>query len=355
MRLKRLSVLAAPALLGVGLAPTAEAVWSQTADNGEPAATVRGDDESSLANPSDMIRFNFKGATFDQVLDFFSRSTGLPVVKEADVPQGTLDFLAPKAYTLPEALRVLNIILQAKGVMLRASDEMLYLQKLTQMQREDIPTYVGELPDGIIPNQIITVVHPLKIAMAKPLAEKLAAMVAEYGSLTAMEQQNSLVITETAGQVRRLLKIVDELDREDPEDAIEIFAIRHAKAKELMEPLKALLSRKVEKYITDPKGKQVKVEEQSMPGLNISFDERTNTIIAKGVQIRIDKLRETIALLDVPAAESGRSVRAFSLSRLAPQNAAGKLTQLYAKLPEDQQPTIMPLDELGKVMLVGTE
>ncbi|MCZ6850687.1 MAG: hypothetical protein O7F17_03510, partial [Planctomycetota bacterium] len=355
MRLKRLSVLVAPALLAVVLAPTAQAAWSQTPDNGEPAATVRGDDDSPPANPPDMIRFNFKGATFDQVLDFFSRSTGLPVVKEADVPQGTLDFLAPKAYTLPEALRVLNIILQAKGVMLRASDEMLYLQKLTQMQREDIPTYVGELPDGIIPNQIITVVYPLKIAMAKPLAEKLAAMVAEYGSLTAMEQQNSLVITETAAQVRRLLKIVDELDREDPEDAIEIFAIRHAKAKDLMEPLKALLSRKVEKYITDPKGKQVKVEEQSMPGLNISFDERTNTIIAKGVQSRIEKLRETIALLDVPAAESGRSVRAFSLSRLAPQDAAEKLTQLYAKLPEDQRPTILPLDELGKVMLVGTE
>ena len=177
-----------------------------------------------------LIRFNFKGATFDQVIDFFARATGLPVVREADLPDGTLDYLAPEEYTIPEALEILNIILQARGVTLRASDDMLYLQKLSEMQREDIPTYVGELPADVRPSEIITVVCPLSIAMAKPLAEKLAVMVAEYGSLTAMEQQNSLVITETAAQVRRLLKIIDVLDREDPEDAVEIIALRHSKA-----------------------------------------------------------------------------------------------------------------------------
>ncbi|MCH8006329.1 MAG: hypothetical protein IH888_08880, partial [Planctomycetes bacterium] len=301
-----------------------------------------------------LIRFNFKGATFDQVIDFFARATGLPVVREADLPDGTLDYLAPEEYTIPEALEILNIILQARGVTLRASDDMLYLQKLSEMQREDIPTYVGELPADVRPSEIITVVCPLSIAMAKPLAEKLAVMVAEYGSLTAMEQQNSLVITETAAQVRRLLKIIDVLDREDPEDAVEIIALRHSKAAALMEPLKALLSKRVEKFVTDQKGKQVKVSEETMPGLNISFDERTNTIIAKGVQSRIDKLKEAILLLDVPASAGARMVHSFSLLRLAPQDALGKLQELFAKLPEPERPTLLALDEVGKVTLVGT-
>ncbi len=159
----------------LGVCPGATASWQ--AD--QPPA---GDGE-----PETLIRFNFKGATFDQVIDFFARATGLPVVREADLPEGTLDYLAPEEYTIPEALEVLNIILQARGVTLRASDDMLYLQKLTEMQREDIPTYVGELPADVRPSEIITIVCPLSIALAKPLAEKLAAMVAEYGSLTAME------------------------------------------------------------------------------------------------------------------------------------------------------------------------
>ncbi len=336
------------AATAVAVAPPA-AVLAWQPDTPDPSAASEAAEERAQGS----IRFNFKGATFDQVIDFFSRVTGLPVVREADVPQGTLDYLAPEQYTLPEALTILNIILHAKGVALRVDDDMLYLQKLTEMQRENIPTFVGRLPADVNPQEIITVVRPLEIALAKPLAEKLASMVAEYGSITAMDQQNSIVITETAGQVRRLLTIVDTLDREDPEGAVEVFAVRHARATELMGSLKALLAQKVEKYVIDQKGKQVKIEEESMPGLSISADERTNAIIAKGVQSRIDKLREAIELLDVPAVGGGRAVRTFALSRLAPREVTAKLEALYAKLPEEKRPTIMALDDLGKVTLIG--
>src|SRR5262249_39629079 len=152
----------------------------------------------------------------------------------------------------------LDIILHAKGVALRANGQMLYLSKLSDMQKTDIPVYVGRLPAQVDGVEIVTVVRPLNIALAKPLAEKLAAMVASYGSVVAMDSQNSLVITESAAQVRRLLTIVDELDRQDPEGSVEIFAIRYAKATDLMGPLKALLGQKVQKFIIDQQGKQVK-------------------------------------------------------------------------------------------------
>ena len=308
------------------------------------------------APPDAAIRFNFKNATFDQVLDFFARASGLPIVRETDVPEGTLDYLSPESYDLPEALRVLNVVLQSRGVMLRASNDMLYLQKLTEMQREDIPTFIGELPGDVTPDQVITVVRPLNIALAKPLAERLATMVAAYGSIAAMEQQNSLIITETAAQVRRLLTIIDELDREDPQGQVEIFKIRHTTAAALMEPLKALMSQKVEKYIINKDGQQVKVEEDSMPGLSISADERTNAIIAKGVQSRLDNLREMIDLLDVPeTGGAARAMRTVRLGALGADEAVAKLNVLYGALPEAQRPTIIPLGDQGRITIVGPE
>jgi type II secretion system protein D len=312
----------------------------------QPAPATSGDDG---------IRFNFKGATFDQVLDFFSRATGLPIVREADVPAGTLDYLSPESYELPEALRILNILLQSRGVMLRQEDSMLYLQKLTEMQRENVPTYIGELPGEVSPEQIVTVVIPLRISMAGSMAEKLKTMVAEYGAVTAMEQQNALVITETAAQIRRLASIITELDREDPEGAIEIFAIQHARAVQLMEPLKALLSQKEVKYVINQQGQQVMLEENTMPGLAITADERTNSIIAKGLQQRIDKLREAIELLDVPATANARLVRSFALVTLTPGDAANRVNALFAKIPEEQRPVVIPLEHDSKVTLVGSE
>ena len=322
---------------------------SALAQDGAAAATTVEDEKS------DLIYFNFKGASFDQVIDFFSRSTGLPVVRETDVPTGPLDYLAPEGYTVDKALEVLNTILQARGVMLRISDDMLYLQKLTEMQRENIPTYVGQIPADVIPNAMVTVVLPLDIAAAPAIAEQLSKMVAEYGSVTAMQQQNSLIITETAAQVRRLMQIVDELDRADPEDTIEIFGIRYARASALMEPLKALMTQRTEKWVTDKQGKVTKTFEDHMPGLAISHDDRTNAIIAKGLRSRIDKLAEAIELLDVRSSSEGRTVRSFTLTQVAPRDAAVKLTELFARVPEEQRPTIVALDEVSKVTIVGSD
>ncbi len=333
-------------------APPAE----QAAPHTPPSPPPASEPSPQTAAPAPVnVQFNFKGATFDQVLDYFSRVTGLPVVRETDVPQGTLDYLSPESYELPEALRILNILLQSRGVMLRQDGNMLYLQKLTEMQRENIPTYIGELPGQVSDEQIVTVVLPLRIALAKTLAEKFKTMVAEYGAVTPMEQQNALVITETASQIRRLQRIIEELDREDPEGAIEIFQIKHANAKALMEPLKALLSQKEVKYVINQQGEQVKLEENTMPGLALTADERTNAIVAKGLQQRIDKLREAINLLDVPGTANARSVKSFALSAITPADAVNRLNALFAKLPEDQRPVVMPAAHDNRVTVVGAE
>jgi type II secretory pathway component GspD/PulD (secretin) len=357
--------------LDFGLNTTACAAQSDPTQNQEAPTAAPAPAPDSIQNPeaapqaaspasstTEPIRFNFKGATFEQVIEFFSRTTGLPVIWQTDVPHGTLDYISPNGYDRGEALRVLNMILQSKGVMLRISNHNLYLQKLDQMQREDIPTFIGKIPAEVTPDQVITVVRPLKIALAKPMAEKLANLVAAYGGVLAMEQQNSLVITETAANAQRILTMVEQLDQEDPEGAVEIFSIKHARSTELMVPLKALLSQKIEKFVINQQGQQVKIEEDQMPGLTISADERTNSIIAKGVQNKINKLREAIELLDIPAAAGigmGRSMTTIALAAVTPAEAVAKLNALYQRIEEKNRPTVIALDDAAKVMIVGSD
>ena len=108
------------------------------------------------------VRFNFKDQTWDEIIDFFSRSTGLPVVRETEVPQGTVTYIYPEPYPLPEALETLNILLQTQGVMVRRERDRLYLQKLSEMQRENIPTFVGKLPSEVTDDQVVTVLIPAR-------------------------------------------------------------------------------------------------------------------------------------------------------------------------------------------------
>ena len=63
----------------------------------EPAATAPTGPSGTQATDAAGITFNFKGATFQQVIDFFSRVTGLPVIWETPAPEGSLDYISPRS------------------------------------------------------------------------------------------------------------------------------------------------------------------------------------------------------------------------------------------------------------------
>jgi len=301
------------------------------------------------------VRFNFKDQTWDEIIDFFSRSTGLPVVRETEVPPGTVTYIYPEPYPLPEALETLNILLQTQGVMVRRERDRLYLQKLSEMQRENIPTFVGKLPSEVTDDQVVTILIPLVNATPSTIAEQLANLVASYGSVTALPRQNAVIVVETAAQIRRIQKIINEIDREDVENILEYIPIRHSTAQEMVKSLTSLMSERIVKYVVNSKGKQVKVEDEELPGLKITPDERTNAIIVKGTRARIDQLKETIVLLDVPQGSVGdaRMMRTVSVSRVTPQAAAAKLREFFASVPAEDRPTVVPLEDVDKITIVG--
>ena len=299
------------------------------------------------------VRFNFKQQSWDQVLDYFSRASGLPVVRSVEVPTGTVDYFHPTPYPLPKALETLNILLQTRDLMLRQEDGRLVLDALDESKRVNVPTFVGELPSEVTPDTVVTLIVPLVNATATGVAEQLKSMVGEYGMLVAMPEQNSLLVVETAANVRRLQMIVDELDREDVENAVEQIELKHAPAQELLPVLEKLMSERVVRMVVKNK-KQVQVEEDVMPaGFRITSDERTNTIIARGTPRRIERLRAAIAMLDTPKVGSVRQMRTLQLERLTVEDARGKLDQLFGGLPEEKRPTYVVLPETNRLTITA--
>ncbi len=349
--------------LPAGAAPVSFALAEvQDAPAAPPAAKPAGNG----LNPDVRVRFNFKGQSYDQILDWFSRMTGYPVVREVPVPTGSVDYIYPGEYTLPQALQTLNVLLQTQGVMLRAENDRLFLQKLDDMKRENVPTFVGKLPATVTDDQIVTVVVPLMNARATPVAEQLKNLVAAYGSVTPLEQQNAIIIVETAAQVRRLQSILSELDQQDVENIIEFIPLRFAKAEAMLKSLTALMGERVVEYIINPAdGKRSKIEENRVAGLVLAADARTNAIVARGSKNKIDQVRATVLMLDVEADEKGgggvargplrpsRVIRTVTLERQTPVAAKAKLDQLYAALAPERRPTIVGFEDTNRIAIAG--
>lgn len=303
------------------------------------------------------IRFNFKDAPFDQVLDFFSRESGLPPIREVPVPDGTMTFISGESYSFEEALTILNLNLQPRGVQVQREDNFLYLRSLKDSARKAAQVVSGEMPAGVRPEKIVNLTIPLNNVRADVVVEQIKPLVGEYGSVQAVPAQNMLIIVETAAQCRRIQQIVQAIDSVKPVDsAYKLFPLKHAQCDAVFNALKGLVGQRKTTVVIDKDNKQRTIEEVDIAGLNLQPDPRTNSIIAVGPAARISVVEELIALLDVPEGLSGdRKMMTFALDAVVPARAAEDLNRLFAPIEPAKRPTIIPLDAQGKVTVVAAD
>lgn len=302
------------------------------------------------------LRFNFKDAPFDMVLDVFARETGLPVIREVAVPGGTMTFISAGEYTFEEALTILNLNLHTQGVHLRRVDGFMYLTSMKAAAAEPDAVFADRLPEGITPDQIVTITIPLSRAAAADIEAKVKPLVdAAYGSVTAFPTQNLLVVCETAAQAERIRNLVTEIDtREQVDSAYKLFPLRHAKATEAVEALKGLVGQRVRQVIIDQNGQQRVVEDVSVAGLNIQAEPRTNSIIAVGPETRLKVVEELVALLDAPSGMRGEaSLVTFQLESISADQAAQSVNGLFQGLRGETRPVVLPLPAVGKLAVVA--
>ncbi|MCC6676589.1 MAG: hypothetical protein IT436_05540 [Phycisphaerales bacterium] len=307
------------------------------------------------ARPGATIRFNFKEAPLDQVIDFFARESGLPVIFETPCPAGGLTFVGAAPYTFDEALSILNLNLAMRGVHLRRQEQYLYLASLQDSMKKAGQVEGKEIPPGITPDQILTVTMPLNNAKAEVVAEQVKVLVGAFGGVVAVPQQNMLIVTETAAQCRRIRDIVQSIDAVRPVDsAFKLFPLKFAQADAVLGALKGLVGQRERITFVDKDGKQTTVDQQVVQGLNLAADARTNSIVAVGPASRIQTVQELVTLLDAPDGASGETqLMTFALQSLSAEKAAAQVSGLFAHLPANRRPVIIPLPEAGKVTVVG--
>ena len=322
---------------------------------GEPNRAQGGEAAGGQASAS--IRFAFKDARLDDVIDFFAREAGLPVIREVEAPDAKITFISASAYTLDDALRVLNTILQTRGVLLRRDSEFLYLRRLEDMKAAPVPTYTdGVVPADVTDEQIVSVLRALTNATAAQIAEQLSPLVAKYGAIVALPQQNAVIVTETAAQARRILSLIGRLDEKPAfEESVRLFALTHIRAEDALASLKVLVAERQRTVVIDERGNRRTIEEDALTGVRMEADQRTNSIIALGASGRLDTIDALIDLLDVPERDGGveREMATFRIETMAPSQAERIARAMYAANLRDKQPTFVAMDPAGKLAVIG--
>lgn len=334
------------------------------AEEAKPAARAKGT-AGAVATPPGAatgkpITFNFKDAPFDQVFDFLSRESGVPVIREAEAPKAPVTFISGAEYSLDESLDIVNRLLWMHGLQLRREENFLLLAKLEDMRARS-RQFAGQLPESVGGADVVTLVVPLNNSTSNAMQERLKDLVTKnLGAITAMPQQNALVIVDTAANVRRLRDLITILDAKPAADQeYQVFALRNADAANVFEALKGLIAEKRTTVVIDKDGQRRTVQEENFEGLSIRPDPRTNSIIAVGPKARLNTVEAVVKLLDRESAPGeagggGPEMTTFALAAAGSDDAASKVTALFTRDPQAQRPVVISLPGQNKVTVIGT-
>ena len=244
----------------------------------------------SFQAPAEEVTLNFSDADLVAVINSVSQITGKNFIIDPRV-KGKINVVSSKPLNEEEVYNVFLSILQVHGFATVPTKYAIKIIPDATAKQSAAPFSTANSNPG---DQLITRVLEIKNINAAQLVPILRPLVAQQGHLAAYPTTNVLIISDRASNIRRIDRIISQMDKKI-DSGIEIIKLKHAFAAEVVRLLSSL-------NVVSP--------DQKVPaggGIKISADERTNSVLLSGERSARLKYRAIISDLDSPVESSGNT------------------------------------------------
>jgi general secretion pathway protein D len=253
----------------------------------------------------------FRDADITQIIEAVSTITGRTFIVDPRV-RANVTILSSTPMS-PEAFyQAFLSILQVHGFMAVQSGNVTKI--LPDANARQVPA--NDLPDRVSPtsDEVVTQVIEIQNVNAAQLVPSLRPLIPQQGHLAFIPGTNTLVISDRASNVNRLMRIIERLDRASDDD-IDLVRLENASAAEVV--------RVVNTLYTGAQGQQ-----GGDPGsaLKVVADDRTNSVLISGEQSKRLRMKALITHLDTPL-ETGGDTQVRYLEYADAEALAGKLKE----------------------------
>ncbi len=302
------------------------------------------------------ILLNFKDTPVETVLDYLSEAAGLVVVYDYTL-NDRVSVISKQPLDTKEAVSLINTILKEKGYTAIITGRTLKIVSLAEAKKMNIPVRTGADPEKIIPgDDIVTYIIPVKYAEAANLKENISSLISETADFTANSDTNTLIITDTTANIRRLAEIIKSIDTYVATvSEIRVFHLEYAEAESTAELINDMFeentqsgqsagnSGRVRNVIQarmpggPPFSEQGQVSQSAKGALNANItakaDERTNSVVVSAPQDSMNVIEKLIADLDADSSE-GQSVFVYPLKNARADNLEEVLSNLFDEMDD---------------------
>ncbi|HZP66148.1 MAG TPA: type II secretion system secretin GspD [Rudaea sp.] len=279
--------LAAVLLAGAGIVPVRAADTAAPAiAPGSPAVAAR--PAAEPANPPGTHTLNLKDADIQALIYTVSEITGKNFIIGPNV-QGKVTVVSSHPMKPDEIYDVFLSVLRVHGYAAIPAGSMIKIVPEAMAQQDGSGGLDGTR--GHEADELITQIVPVKHISATELVPILRPLMPQGAQLIAHAGSNSLVISDRAGNVARMVSIIERIDTVS-DAGVEVIPLQHANAAEVARTLSQLAE---VKGATDMSGDTPR----------IFADERTNSILLSGGKSGRLRMRALITHLDTPIANGG--------------------------------------------------
>lgn len=269
-----------------------------------------------VSGAEELISINFEDVDLRTVTNFVSKVTGKNFLLD-DRVRGNVTILSPTKIPVEELYTVFLSVLEVKGFTAVPSGRVVKIVPMATARQSPLPTGIGkDITEMPMEDKMITQLVPLDYADAQQLMTILSPLISSQGHLTSYAPTNTLIVTDTASNIRKLLTIINNFDIEGAKLETTIISLKYASAQTIAEKVtSAIKSADRTVSSTVPRTRRGVTTPGVPAGAEITLipDERINSIILVANKDDTEKVKELIEQLDILPPPGRETIHIYKL------------------------------------------
>ena len=288
------------------------------------------------------IYFDYEDAELLDILSEISEKLRVNFIVEDKVKGGKVTIKCPNPITRHEAWLAFLSTLEIKGLSIVKVGQFFKIIQFKDAMKSPSPLYTE---GDRIPNEerAVTYIYHLKFLAIKDAEPILKQLKSKDGDVVAFLPTNSFIITDSALNLHRMLKLLEQIDVPGQQDHIHIIEVFHADVTALAEQINQIFGEKAKQGQNTARAPHVKGRKGAPPtsptagaddevdGIpiitKVLADERTNQLLIVCPDATLQEVLGLIRELDVPIPGEGQ-VHIYYLENADAEETASTLANL---------------------------
>ena len=303
------------------------------------------------------LELNFQDVPIQTILEYLSEKAGVIILSDNGLER-RLTVISRKPLGLDESIALINSVLKDGGYAAVRTGRMLRIVSLEMAKTMNIPVTSGADPDKIIPgDDVVTHIIPIKYAQSVKLRENLESLLPEYATIAANEETNTLIITDTTANIKRIMEIIQAIDTHmSAVSEIKVFPLNKADATSTAELITKIFQEQAQNASRGSSGSSRGSPMEMMMRMRggssgdrgrgssssrgpsgasaavgtvtAAADERTNSVVVSAPAEKLSLIEEVINSLDTRS-PSVADVKVFHLKYADAENTAELINEVF--------------------------